>query len=372
MYKVMVISEEGRGGGALGRMRLVAKSLQAEINTLIVLPKDSDWFTDQLRQDGTPYTELLLHPLTTDPWGLLKYILWFWIEVYALYRCISIESPDLVHTNGSWQIKGLLAAKIARKKVVWHMNDSHQPRSVKLLFACLGGLPHAYIYASDRTKSYYASIRRGILTKKGKVIQAPVQDIAPMPKSRNQKQVRLLTVGYINVHKGIDHLYEAATYLDDITITWDIVGPVLDTRQIYFDHIMDIKDHLGGVPSVELKGYQHIDHDLLRGYDLYVCTSRREASPMAVWEALSAGLPVVSTDVGDVASIVNKYHCGMIIPDHDPKQMADTIRSFLAINEEAYLTYSHNALRAATEIFALENVSKEYASFYKEIIDRLS
>ena len=33
---------------------------------------------------------------------------------------------------------------------------------------------------------------------------------------------------------------------------------------------------------------------------IYICSSLNESSPMAVWEAMSSGLPIITTPCGDI------------------------------------------------------------------------
>ncbi len=53
-------------------------------------------------------------------------------------------------------------------------------------------------------------------------------------------------------------------------------------------------------------------------YDGYVISSRSEGMPMALLEAMSAGLPVTGTDVGGIRSIVEGADGGIIVPPRDP------------------------------------------------------
>ncbi len=76
-----------------------------------------------------------------------------------------------------------------------------------------------------------------------------------------------------------------------------------------------------------------VPHDrvaaLLDAHDLLLLTSRYEASPTVVKEALLRQRPVVATDVGDVATWLESA-CGRVVAD-DPMALAEAIRAMAAL-----------------------------------------
>jgi glycosyltransferase involved in cell wall biosynthesis len=59
--------------------------------------------------------------------------------------------------------------------------------------------------------------------------------------------------------------------------------------------------------------------------DVFCLPSWWEAMPLSVLEAMAAGLPVVATDVGDVARLVTT-ECGTVVPVADARRLADALR----------------------------------------------
>ena len=78
--------------------------------------------------------------------------------------------------------------------------------------------------------------------------------------------------------------------------------------------ISDRIDYPGFVPNVE---------DYLADADVFLLSSDYEALPLAVLEAMAAGLPIVATDVGGVCDIVTDN--GILIPAGDLDAMVQAM-----------------------------------------------
>ncbi|MCC9595869.1 MULTISPECIES: glycosyltransferase [unclassified Rubrivivax] len=88
-----------------------------------------------------------------------------------------------------------------------------------------------------------------------------------------------------------------------------------------------------GLERLHFAGYRRDAADLLRAFDAYVLSSRREALPLAIVEAMSAALPIVATRVGGVPEIVIDGRNGLLVEPGDAGALAQALGK-LAANPE--------------------------------------
>lgn len=90
---------------------------------------------------------------------------------------------------------------------------------------------------------------------------------------------------------------------------------------------------------------------------LLLMASAYEGFPMSIAEALSVGVPVVSTAVGDIPHFVKDGFCGLLFPaEFNPKDYAKGIESIL----ENYAYYAENAL-VASQPFDAKEITRNFA-----------
>ena len=86
------------------------------------------------------------------------------------------------------------------------------------------------------------------------------------------------------------------------------------------DEIERLARRLGIARSCLFVGYQRDVAPYYRLIDVLVLASANEGTPVVAIEALAAGRPVVSTDVGGVADVVRDGVDGLLVPPEDPRR----------------------------------------------------
>ncbi|MEP7041500.1 MAG: glycosyltransferase [Dokdonella sp.] len=99
--------------------------------------------------------------------------------------------------------------------------------------------------------------------------------------------------------------------------------------------LMEAAGEMGVAQRVRFLGDRGDVAQLLQGLDLYAMSSISEGYSIALLEACASGLPIVTTDVGGNAEIVQDHVNGRIVPARDPAAMAAAMIEILAEPERA-------------------------------------
>jgi glycosyltransferase involved in cell wall biosynthesis len=172
----------------------------------------------------------------------------------------------------------------------------------------------------DKFAEYHFNIERFVLIRHG----LAVADKKPTPaKCTQSNTLRLGYTGQIKPHKGVDLIITAVLALLDAgcDITLDLWGPD-DEDPAY---VRTLKQHTAPYPTaVRWRGrYQKRDlWNILAALDVLVVPSRwYENSPSVIWEAYSAGLPVVATRLGGMAELVTHERSGLLFTLNDTQDL---------------------------------------------------
>ena len=74
---------------------------------------------------------------------------------------------------------------------------------------------------------------------------------------------------------------------------------------------------LGIADCVVFAGYREDARELISVMDLFVLPSRSEGLPVALLEAMAAGVPVMATDAGESWAVIEDGECGVKLPDDE-------------------------------------------------------
>ena len=100
---------------------------------------------------------------------------------------------------------------------------------------------------------------------------------------------------------------------------------------------------------------------------MYVHTAYIENSPNSICEAQLVGMPIVSTMVGGISTLVRNGEEGDLLPANDPWQIANTIME-LSKDNERMMRYSKNSRQHALERHNPENIMNQLLKCYKDLI----
>lgn len=153
-----------------------------------------------------------------------------------------------------------------------------------------------------------------------------------------QRPLRLLFVGGVTLRKGVQYIDQALQKLKGLTLEMRFVGP-LAIRDTPSRRMAEHYQLMGAVPRSEINRHY-------AWADLFVFPSICEGSATVIYEALAAGLPVITTP--NAGSVVRNGLDGYIVPIRDSETIAEKIE-ILAKNPDLLAWMSHNAATQALE-----------------------
>jgi glycosyltransferase involved in cell wall biosynthesis len=126
-------------------------------------------------------------------------------------------------------------------------------------------------------------------------------------------------------------------------------------------------DECGLRSRVHLLGARADVSALLSAMNVLACSSRTEAFPNVLGEALLCGVPCVATDCGDSREIVGPS--GRIVPPQDPAALGKAILELLALDERERAALGVTARDRMRARYDIRQVAQRYAELYREVCD---
>lgn len=107
-----------------------------------------------------------------------------------------------------------------------------------------------------------------------------------------------------------------------------LAGPILD--QAYCDEVLAIAKERGIAQRVHLVGELDDVRPALAASDVFALASRAEGSPVALIEAMSAGLPVLATTIAGVTELLEGSQAAILIDPEDLGAATDALEVLCA------------------------------------------
>lgn len=142
----------------------------------------------------------------------------------------------------------------------------------------------------------------------------------------DEQKMLLISVGRFSTVKAYDDLiraFEVVHRADDQTMLVLVGDGAM--REPWEKLVAELQL----TDSVRFLGNRGDVPRLLQASDLYVSSSVVEGMPLAVMEAMSAGLPIVATSVGDLPDMINPAY-GELVPVRESQKLGKAILTILS------------------------------------------
>lgn len=133
--------------------------------------------------------------------------------------------------------------------------------------------------------------------------------------------------------------------------------------------LQSLNQELGIQERVVFWGAKANVADYLAAADTAIFSSISEGLPIALLEAMAAGLPVVTTDVGGLSEVVRESGCGMLVPPSNPEALASAIVGMAELPAERRREFGEKALAAYRLRYTNDRMNESYLDLYRKCLN---
>jgi len=123
---------------------------------------------------------------------------------------------------------------------------------------------------------------------------------------------------------------------------------------------------IGLTEHVAFPGVHADASPLYRDFDLFVLPSLLEQTSMSILEAMASGTPVVATDVGGSAALLDQGHAGVLVPSGDADALATAILELMRDPERRRELGRRGRARVLAE-YDHEKMVDRYETLYHDL-----
>ena len=119
--------------------------------------------------------------------------------------------------------------------------------------------------------------------------------------------------------------------------------------------------------TVQFLGWRRDLVDLYAAFDLFVLSSLNEGTPVALIEAMAAGVPAIATAVGGVPDVLHDGQSGILVPAQDPAALADAVCR-AAAQPRRSLEMAERARSSVAARYGAGRLVADMARLYGEVV----
>lgn len=371
--KILFLITKSNWGGAQHYVFDLATQLDAEKFDVVVALGGSGRLSTELIKKGVRV--ITLHTLERDV-SLVK-------EMKAtreLWQVIKSEKPDILHINSSKAggLGALIGRLLSVPKIIftahgWAFNEDRpwwQRIIIKKLHWITIVFAHTTIVVSEVTKR---QMNLPFVQKKMFVIHngRAVSDFYSRDFARSffaeyaptlrehTKDFWSVTIAELHPIKQHEVTLRALAnvLLENKNFRHIIIGDGEEKLRLH-----TLVEELGLSEYVFFVSINPNASQYLKAFDLFVLASRSEAMPYVILEACSAGLPIISSNVGGIPEIITHEKDGLLFPQGDVGALTKYYLQLLN-DPELRNTLAQNALLRSQD-FTLEKMVGETTKLY--------
>jgi len=305
--------------------------------------------------------------------------------VVRLARTLRSHSVDVVHShNWGTLVETVLARKMARTPVHVHAERGMELAAMQtsgLRKQLRGRVTRWALERSDHVVAVAEAVRSQVLHRCGglkKTIEVIPNGVSRPPldsqgPSRHEIRQQLGLSPEAVVMGSVGRLAPVKDFDNAIAATAQLVKAGKDAHLLLVGDgplqtdLAAKADSLGITNHVHLVGRRDDVGNWLAAMDIYVNCSVNEGMSQSILEAMSTGLPLVVTDVGDNGVLVGgATPVGLIVPARDTTALAGAFDQLIGDAEQRH-SLGKLAEKRHRELYSLESLVRRYEDLYEAL-----
>ena len=253
------------------------------------------------------------------------------------------------------------AAKLARVPFVWNLVGFEPSTGAATFSAGVSSVIVTLSHALERSLPGVARRRRTVVVPYG-------MDLDPGIVGEAGADPLVATVARLTPEKGVDVLVQAMASVRarHQSVRLVVIGPKQEGYDDYAADLLTSVADLGLTDAITFTGAVPDPSEHWKQAWVYVQPSRNEGFGLAVAEAMAAGLPVIASDTGGLAEVVERDRSGLLVPPEDPGALADAIDRLL-VDRGLAARLGAAARERVFSTFTLERMVDRYEAVYAEL-----
>ncbi len=287
------------------------------------------------------------------------------------------KEADLLHIHvsdrGSAFRKAILTliALGFRKPVVMHAHGaefetfySQLPAVIKQWLSWVFSKCDRFIVLSTFWKNYYIE-NLGLKAEQVIVLPNPVKIPSQVPHRINSHKINFVFLGRIGSRKGAFDLIKAFATLPVEQKTRSKLILAGDGEGAKARKLVESLNQIDYITVLDWVDSEQRDA-LLAQADIFVLPSYNEGLPMALLEAMSWGLPVITTPVGGIPELVTHSENGLLVNPGDIQQLSSAMQSLIE-SEKLRLSLGSAARESITHL-DVKNYLSSLICIYRSVL----
>ena len=354
MKILQVIDNLNVGGAEILLKDLCAAWRGSDLDVSVYLLNSSNgWIEDQLRAGGTRIVHSglsslysthqvsrLVRHLSQTQYDIVHVHLFpaqLWVRLAV--RILNLDIPIVTTEHNTWN---------RRRRTMFRQLDRFMYRRFNAV-ACISQA------AADNLREWLAPDHCEICVIPNGIDTARFSGRHSSPRPRTQQPI-LLCVGSLTARKNQTLMIRALAEIPDATLLLAGNGPARADLE-------ETARELGVRSRVQFLGARSDIPELLSSADIYVQPSIVDGFCIAAVEAMSAGLPVVASDIPGMRDVVGP--AGILLNPNAPEELAARIREL--ISHPALCQELGERARQRAAEFTIEKTAERYRRLYKSL-----